>query len=178
MKRCPKCGETKPPAAFSRSSSARDGLQSRCKDCARRYRGERSEREKARTKERAREWYRTRTPEQREAIRLRNKAWRQANPARAAEYSRRWQERNPEKHRARWIKSKYKLTDEQYQQILNHHGICDSCGQDPAAHIDHDHATGAYRGQLCPGCNVAAGYLRDDPVRATALAAYLVRVRG
>jgi hypothetical protein len=35
------------------------------------------------------------------------------------------------------------------------------------------HATGRNRGLLCHGCNVAAGFLRDDSDRAIALAVYL-----
>lgn len=33
MRTCPKCGETKPTSAFSRSSSTKHGFQSRCKEC-------------------------------------------------------------------------------------------------------------------------------------------------
>ena len=36
MKRCPKCKETKPPVEFGKST--RDGLQSYCRPCRRRYR--------------------------------------------------------------------------------------------------------------------------------------------
>lgn len=175
-KRCPRCGETKPREAFSRLSSAKSGLQSWCKACSIKYRGQRSEREKARTRERAREWYRSLTPEEREAYKARNKAHRKTHPEKQAEYQRRYRERHPEKWRARWVKSKYKLTQEQYEELLEHNGICDACRKLPATHIDHCHTTGRYRGQLCRGCNQAAGMLGDDPVRATALAAYLVRV--
>lgn len=173
-KRCSTCGRDKPKDAFNRHRKTKDGLQPRCRDCFRTP----SAREKARARERAREWYQSRTPDEREEIRLRQKAWREANRDRSNGYSRRWSERNPEKHRARWVKSKYKLTQEQYEELLRHNGICDSCGKLPAAHIDHCHKTGHYRGQLCRGCNQAAGMLGDDPVRATALAAYLVRAQG
>lgn len=38
MKRCTKCGETKPVAEFSRDRSKRDGLYPWCKECSRAHR--------------------------------------------------------------------------------------------------------------------------------------------
>lgn len=137
----------------------------------------RSDEEKRRAAERAKAWY------QDPANKERAKEWKrlreEKNPGalreKNREYSRRWREQNPEKRRLAWIKSKYKLTDEQAQRILDSRGLCESCGIDPAKHIDHDHSTGAFRGQLCHGCNSAAGFLRDEPSRAIALADYLTR---
>jgi 5-methylcytosine-specific restriction endonuclease McrA len=34
LKRCPGCGEGKPPTAFTKDTHNRDGLKSRCRDCA------------------------------------------------------------------------------------------------------------------------------------------------
>jgi hypothetical protein len=44
-----------------------------------------------------------------------------------------------------------------------------------AFHIDHDHATGAVRGLLCPTCNQALGMLGDDKSRIGLAIAYLRR---
>lgn len=56
---------------------------------------------------------------------------------------------------------------------------CDSCARMPLnrkrLHVDHDHATGAFRGYLCHACNVCAGLMRDDPKRLRMLARYLSR---
>lgn len=138
----------------------------------------RSEQEKRRTAERAKEWY------QDPANKERAKAWKAErlakDPAKAKrlqrEYSAAWRERNPEKRRLVWIKNKYRLTEEQAQRILTDRGMCESCGTEKATQIDHCHTTGRFRGQLCGGCNRAAGMLNDDPVKAIALAAYLTRV--
>lgn len=50
--------------------------------------------------------------------------------------------------------------------------------QHSGAHIDHDHATGQIRGILCGHCNRAIGHLHDDPLRALAVADYLIGLRA
>jgi len=69
-------------------------------------------------------------------------------------------------------------TDEVGAYYDDHDGACDSCGGGPTGRyhrpvIDHCHRTGEFRGFLCNGCNLAAGYLDDDPRKARALAVYL-----
>lgn len=86
----------------------------------------------------------------------------------------------------------YGLTPETYQSMLDaQSGRCAACGtSEPGGmyknwHIDHDHACcpgrgscgKCVRGLLCNNCNLAAGYLADDPARATALAEYLTKTR-
>jgi hypothetical protein len=43
MKRCSKCGEEKPPTAFSRDRSRKDGRYPQCKACERLWRQENAE---------------------------------------------------------------------------------------------------------------------------------------
>lgn len=125
---------------------------------------------------RASSWYH-RSEENKARMKARNKVWQEANRERANAYSREWHaKQTPLRRRIISIKSKYQLTDEQVDLIVSHGGICDSCGVEPGNRIDHDHQTGQFRGMLCHGCNVAAGCLKDDPERAIALSAYLVRV--
>ena len=53
---------------------------------------------------------------------------------------------------------------------------CECCGQPPrrrALHWDHDHRTGAFRGWLCHGCNVALGAIGDSVERLTQLIDYI-----
>ena len=54
---------------------------------------------------------------------------------------------------------------------------CEICGRfnSTAMHLDHDHATGKFRGWLCNGCNLGLGQFSDDPARLRAAADYLER---
>src|SRR4051794_21900613 len=52
-------------------------------------------------------------------------------------------------------------------------GLCAICRTAPAAHVDHDHATGAVRELLCFNCNGGLGQFRDDPLLLHAAAYYV-----
>ena len=52
-------------------------------------------------------------------------------------------------------------------------GLCAVCRSAPAAHVDHDHATGAVRALLCFNCNGGLGQFRDDPGVLRAAADYV-----
>lgn len=85
---------------------------------------------------------------------------------------------------------RYGLTVDRYEAMLaSQQHRCAVCGTDEPGgmyknwHIDHDHSCcpgngscgQCVRGLLCNNCNLAAGYLRDDPARAKSLAEYLTR---
>jgi hypothetical protein len=62
---------------------------------------------------------------------------------------------------------------------------CESCGDLPTGTgrdgilcLDHNHQTGKYRGMLCRSCNLAIGFLSDDPVRCELAAEYLRQRNG
>jgi hypothetical protein len=76
----------------------------------------------------------------------------------------------------------YGLTLDQYDALVaEQRGLCAICGEPPAKGrgrrlvVDHDHQTGEIRGLLCGLCNVALGYLREDPKLFERAKAYLDR---
>lgn len=52
-------------------------------------------------------------------------------------------------------------------------GVCAICRTAAAAHVDHDHETGAVRALLCFNCNGGLGQFRDDPEILRAAAEYV-----
>ncbi len=73
--------------------------------------------------------------------------------------------------------------------VLAQNGVCACCGNPPSLtngrsrrtntpprlFIDHDHVTGTVRGLLCNDCNMAFGYLHEDPERIIDLLAYALK---
>jgi hypothetical protein len=84
------------------------------------------------------------------------------------------------------------LTPEEFEQLLEDQGrACAVCRRpEPGGkgrwHIDHDHSCcgkkrackSCIRGLLCFSCNIALGYLGEDPVVLLAAADYLLRARA
>lgn len=79
-----------------------------------------------------------------------------------------------------WLKGKYGLTVEEWEEMYDSQGgSCASCGRDFSddtkfrAAVDHDHTTGKVRALLCNRCNRAIGLLEDDVELVDKAAAYL-----
>jgi len=106
--------------------------------------------------------------------------WRAANPERYLETQRRAKQspKGRRRERAGYLKRKYGITLEQYDELLAEQGGgCGICGRLPrddiSLHVDHDHLTGAIRGLLCFRCNNALGDFEDDYERLSAAVRYL-----
>src|SRR5215212_9562868 len=56
-------------------------------------------------------------------------------------------------------------------------GMCAICQVEPAAHVDHDHETGAVRQLLCFNCNGGLGQFKDAPEVLRTAADYVERHR-
>lgn len=79
--------------------------------------------------------------------------------------------------RARHLWTCFRLTEEDYEKILQlQGGVCAGCGKPPYGSrlaVDHCHKTGRIRGLLCWLCNKAIGILRDRARTLSNLGAYL-----
>jgi len=82
-----------------------------------------------------------------------------------------------EHRRALSLWSNYRLTVEVYERMMSEQGgLCAVCQTEPAAHVDHCHATGVVRGILCANCNKGLGCFRDDTARMQRACRYLQAV--
>lgn len=125
-----------------------------------------------------------------DAAKTRQARWRSANPERSREINRR--SYRPEVSKAakqrRYDADPAKAKDTDVKKKWKRMGypeptrprpeMCELCGRSGGAkalHLDHDHATGKFRGWLCVRCNMALGLLRDSPQLLRDLADYLER---
>lgn len=68
-----------------------------------------------------------------------------------------------ERGRRHQLRSKYGLTVEQYERMVDQQGgRCAICRRAGRLHVDHNHNTGEVRGLLCMNCNTGIGHLGDD----------------
>jgi hypothetical protein len=100
----------------------------------------------------------------------------------------RYQRMGPVENRDRQLRRSYGISLAEYEELLRQQGgVCAICGIEPMLAdrvdarwkdsllvVDHCHTTGAVRGLLCSTCNLAIGYLKDDPNRMMAAAAYVL----
>jgi Recombination endonuclease VII len=94
-----------------------------------------------------------------------NKRWADRNPEESARRTRDWQKNNPERTRVknlRWKRKQMGIPEATRLCPLN----CECCGNilisGKRTHLDHDHATGKFRGWLCNSCNLGIGALGDS----------------
>ncbi|MET8815719.1 endonuclease VII domain-containing protein [Streptomyces sp. NPDC004549] len=171
-KRCSRCKETKPRAAFASNKSARDGLQAYCRECWASYHQARQLAKGKNVRPRVE------TPEGYKFCRSCKtvKPWSEwhRNASASDGLSTSCKACRAAKGRAHHLKRHYGLTEaERDAMIAAQHGLCIICLAAPAAHVDHCHKTGRVRGVLCFNCNSAIGKLGDDPEAVRRAAAYL-----
>lgn len=163
MKRCTKCGVSRPLLMFYKDVGGADGLRSQCKICE---------------AKRNKEWHASNRERHIAAV----NEWRAAHRAEYLAYQSNYNadEDRKRRDRAGHLKRKYGMTIEDYDGMLEAQGGgCAICGRPPrpdiSLHVDHDHETGRIRGILCWPCNNLLGDVQDDPARLYAAADYLTR---
>lgn len=134
---CQKCKCQKLVSAFNKNRSTEDGLQNRCRDCAKEY--DRSPRVRKRKKEWYKEYYHSKRGEKARK--------RVAEKARLRNFG--------------------VTPDDYSQMFAEQDGRCKICGRHQSElerelHVDHNCETGQVRGLLCFNCNVGLGHLRHN----------------
>jgi NMD protein affecting ribosome stability and mRNA decay len=97
----------------------------------------------------------------------------------------RWNSLSYKQQREKWLKRKYKLTWDQYEDLwisqnkrcaicLTTVSIEDKSNSRYTACVDHCHTTGQVRGILCNHCNRALGLLKDNINAIQNMVNYLV----
>lgn len=138
----------------------------------------------ARKREIDRAYYQRRGKSLRQAPAYRKKVkkikarYRAKNPDVIREY----RQRKKEHTRAGKLLSKYGLTVEMFNNMLNKQGgLCAICRavleSGYRMHVDHDHETGAVRGILCNSCNMGLGKFKDSPLLLESALRYLRGIR-
>lgn len=105
-------------------------------------------------------WRKSLTPDRRAAHVAYLAEWRARHPHYSRDYYRSNKDRIIAKKRA-GLAATYGVTEDQWARLASTKS-CEACGVVAEIVIDHDHATGLFRGLLCRSCNTALGMLRDD----------------
>lgn len=82
---------------------------------------------------------------------------------------------NPEKQRDAMLRSRYGISQSDYDGMLEAQGnLCATC-QRPSdtMRVDHCHKDGHVRGLLCNPCNIALGLVEDSPETLQRMKEYL-----
>ena len=115
-----------------------------------------------------------------------NRIWKKDHPEMVRVHELRRPARTAQMRNAR-LRNLYWLDSLAFSVLLAEQGgVCAACGGGGEMTVDHDHSCcpgrltcgRCVRGILCSRCNAAAGQLGDSHVRASRLAAYLLRTRS
>jgi len=170
MKTCSKCKAKKEETEFHKQTRNKDGLCNACKAC-----------HYARNKE-----YRLSNPDKTSAARkLYYETHKEQEKAQMKTYQSNLEFRKRENRkvssdttRSRFLKYKFGITIEQYDEMLaNQNGVCAICDR-PSSNgyrlaVDHSHTTNKNRELLCHKCNTSLGLLNEDINTLTKMIEYL-----
>ena len=172
---CNSCKTWHPCSNFHKQSRAKDGLQSRCKDCDKVF-------------------HHARYLKDKEKINVQTKAWKENNKEKIEKTRIEWTNKNKDKvktyQRTSNLRKNFGIEIEEYEQMLaDQNGVCAVCGQPetfihkatgkPARlAVDHCHTRGKVRQLLCKSCNNGLGLFKDSPELLEKAAEYLRKHNG
>ncbi len=145
MKKCSRCKEIKDVSEFAFQNKKENKLVSACKECM-----NKSQREKRK--------------ENPEKFRRKDKESYYKNKERKIKYAREYRKNNKEKTRNVNLKSKYNISQEDYERMkIKQNFRCAICNEHEdnlkrILCVDHNHQTGKVRGLLCDTCNKFLGF--------------------
>lgn len=178
-KKCSKCGVPQSTSEFRKCPENKDGLGGVCRTCRNRDRRNHYRRNKRRIRDQQIVWYRR----NKEKVAQKNKVYREKpeHKLRLDQQKAEWRRTHKEYTKLygrRKCLERYGITAHDFEQMLDRqNGVCAVCKETQLGGknlcIDHDHKTGKVRGLLCVACNMAIGYMKDDPQRLRAAADYL-----
>jgi Recombination endonuclease VII len=186
-KSCPRCGESKPDSAFYvvKGRAGRNGLSSWCRSCT-------ASREATRRDARLAAELAAQAPDRRccgcgdvkSLDQFSTKSWRCKPCANAYQGERR--RVAPDRARNNTLKSRFHITLQQYNELLDQQGgCCALCGRPPKTvrlHVDHDHRCcpergkscgNCIRGLVCYPCNIKLSLFETDSDYSIRIRAYL-----
>jgi hypothetical protein len=182
MKRCTKCGQSRPLNEFSKHSTCADGYGVYCRKCStiqmREYRKTPAEkRSRFLLHERVKNTLTTLTKccnrcKQEKPLdafykRATNLDGHHGECKKCFNVAQKEWLKTPDgknRHFFAQEKHKYGLSTAQVN-LLMQEDVCEICGRflEGKLCVDHDHKTGIVRGVLCKRCNIALGCMNDDP---------------
>ncbi|WP_434100128.1 endonuclease VII domain-containing protein [Streptomyces olivaceus] len=171
-KRCSRCKQHKPRAAFARNKAMRDGLQAYCREWAAAYHQQRQLAKGRNVRPRVD------VPEGHKLCRTcgeikPHSEWTR-NRSASDGLATLCKLCKAVQGRAGHLKRQYGITEmERDALVASQGGACCICLAAPAAHVDHCHETGRVRGVLCFSCNAALGQFKDRPDAIRRAAAYV-----
>lgn len=164
MKICTKCKISKQLSEYNKEKSRKDGLTTHCKSCL---------------KIKDQKWYKTNIDS------IKNKKQMPIMKSYHKTQSTKWRKTNPDKIRNTMLQHRYKITSDQYENMLiSQNYVCFICknpetGRSSSGNnikylaVDHCHKTGKVRGLLCSECNRALAGFKDNPKFCHAAGDYL-----
>jgi Recombination endonuclease VII len=185
---CKDCNGYRPVEAFTRNARSRDGLAFYCREhlAERSLRSREARRRKPRVNRRppdgllippGRKW----CPDCEKVLLLSSFVRSVATASGYSSYCKACHNSRSRKSRDKvggsrtyHLTRRYGITAAEADFMLDEQdGVCAICQSAPAAHVDHDHETGAVRALLCFNCNGGLGQFRDDPAVLRAAADYV-----